>query len=55
MENCATDYIFLGSEQVEFAPGKHNITELKTDEGEVIEPKGKKYYFYALCTKLLKN
>ncbi|NMB70209.1 hypothetical protein GYA27_03355 [candidate division WWE3 bacterium] len=48
MESCAKDYIYLGSEQVEFAPGKHNITELKTDEGAVVEPKGKKYYFYAL-------
>lgn len=48
IENCASEYIYLDCEQVEFAPGKHNITELKTDDGTLVEPKGKKYYFYAL-------
>ena len=48
INSCNKEYILLGSEQVEFAPGKHNITELKTDEGTVVEPKGKKYYFYAV-------
>jgi hypothetical protein len=51
ISDCDTNYLLLGDEQVEFAPGKHNITELKTDEGVVVEPKGKKYYFYAVYKK----
>lgn len=42
------EVLYIGNELVEFAPGKHNISELKTDDGESVEPKGKKYYFYAI-------
>jgi 8-oxo-dGTP pyrophosphatase MutT (NUDIX family) len=50
-EDCDKSFILLGDQFVEFAPGKHNITELKTDEGTVVEPKGKRYYFFAIYKK----
>ncbi len=40
--------IYLGSDELEFPEQRYGVKELKSDEGEEILMKGKKYFFYVV-------
>ncbi len=46
--SCEQESTFFGEDESEFLPEKYGMKELKTDAGEEILMKGKKYYFYAM-------
>lgn len=50
-DQCKKEYNYFGEGDIEFNPNSKGMRELQTDEGNYIDMKGKRYFFFVVeCT-----
>lgn len=49
LDFCDDNYNYVGEGDIEFSSTSRGVKELKTDEGEPIDMKGKRYFFFVIA------